>query len=55
MGVRPANPCVAVLSFAQRRLCCLLFVFPGSAGSQAVYVKAKGDAPLENKLLLERS
>lgn len=26
----------------QRRLCCVQFGFPGSAGSQAVYVKAKG-------------
>jgi len=51
--VRLANPCVAVLSFAQQRLRCLLFVFPGSAGSQAACVKAKGDAPLKNKRLLE--
>lgn len=39
--------------FVRRRLCCVLFLFPGSAGSQAVDVKAKGDALLRNKLLLE--
>lgn len=33
----------------------MLFVFPGSAGSQALCVKAEGDAPLKTKLLLQLS
>lgn len=52
---RLANPCMAALSFTQWWLCCALFVFPGSAGSQALCVKAKGDALLKNKVLLEWS